>query len=87
MSKIQRYKNLEYPEFLVPTIESPEKVGLISIWRNKQVLIIFLILCFSWLTVAMSAFAIDLNSPTLNGDFFMNQFLFAIVTMCSKFVW
>uniref|UniRef100_A0A914DL28 Major facilitator superfamily (MFS) profile domain-containing protein n=1 Tax=Acrobeloides nanus TaxID=290746 RepID=A0A914DL28_9BILA len=34
----------------------------------------------------MSAFAIDLNSPTLNGDFFMNQFLFAIVIMCSKFV-
>uniref|UniRef100_A0A914DPT2 Major facilitator superfamily (MFS) profile domain-containing protein n=1 Tax=Acrobeloides nanus TaxID=290746 RepID=A0A914DPT2_9BILA len=34
----------------------------------------------------MSSFAIDLNSPTLSGSFFVNQFLFAVVIMCSKFI-
>ena len=72
--------------FLAPTIKTQEKVGLQSIWKNKQVLTILLTFCFSWYTVSMSSFAIDLNSPTLSGSFFVNQFLFAVVIMCSKFV-
>jgi hypothetical protein len=45
-----------------------------------------LILCLLWFTASLSSFANDLNSPTLAGDLYLNQILFAIMIALSKVV-
>uniref|UniRef100_A0A914D3S0 Major facilitator superfamily (MFS) profile domain-containing protein n=1 Tax=Acrobeloides nanus TaxID=290746 RepID=A0A914D3S0_9BILA len=70
----------------LPQIEKQEKVTLKTLWSSSRVLIVFLTLCFSWFTVSVSNFALDLYSPSIIGDFFTNQFAFALILMASKFV-
>ncbi|XP_061172477.1 organic cation transporter protein-like isoform X1 [Saccostrea echinata] len=60
-----------------------EKYSIITILRNKSVLIISLLMCFTWVTNTLTYFGLTLTATSLAGNRFLNFFFMSCVEYIS----
>uniref|UniRef100_A0A0N4ZWH6 MFS domain-containing protein n=1 Tax=Parastrongyloides trichosuri TaxID=131310 RepID=A0A0N4ZWH6_PARTI len=72
------------PEPEIDNIDKNTEVNIKKVWTNKDLRQRLLVLGFMWFTASISSYTNDLNSSSINDNFFLNQILIASFIAFSK---
>lgn len=84
--KLSKTKKPDVEESLLENVDKSltvEKYSILTILQNKSVLLITMLMCFTWVTNTLTYFGLTLTSTSLAGNRFLNFFFMACVEYIS----
>lgn len=84
--KFSKTDKSDVEDLLLENVEKSftvEKYSILTILQNKSVLLITILMCFTWITNTLTYFGLTLTATSLAGNRFLNFFLMACVEYIS----